>query len=349
MRAGGGHHAQPLRRPRPRGARCTRSRPPSTTCGRPSTGALTPCRSGSRATRSSPWCSAFSPANASESGSRTTSRTSPQASISTPRRSWSPAAVGQPWPPTRRASPHLASPCVRVDAACRRAGGDARVPLPWRRAVQSGHGLFGAWPSSLPLHRGPIRARAPPGRSGGTRSSQRPESRVPGVRRRVPRDRRRDYSLLDAEDHQLPQVDPTTLAYRPGSRALNYRSEPFMNRLQLGFTITGRIDESLAYSSYTYGDPATPIDEPTSATRRRKAWCMPGPRLPCAPRARRGGSLAPAAQHRTTDMISGVDKNPSITPGPSERTIARASGHPRPSTWNTSARPAAASREPATT
>lgn len=41
--------------------------------------------------------------------------------------------------------------------------------------------------------------------------------------------------------------------YRPGTRALNYRSEPFERRLQL------EPDESLAYGSYTFGDPATPI------------------------------------------------------------------------------------------
>jgi hypothetical protein len=53
-----------------------------------------------------------------------------------------------------------------------------------------------------------------------------------------------------------------TLSYRPGSRGLNYRSEPFFRRLQL---LSGRgldavkANESLAYSSYSFGDPATPI------------------------------------------------------------------------------------------
>lgn len=54
--------------------------------------------------------------------------------------------------------------------------------------------------------------------------------------------------------------DRLTSAYKPGGRALNYRSEPFMNRLQLQRQTFGNIDHSLAYSSYAFGDPATPIN-----------------------------------------------------------------------------------------
>jgi len=53
-----------------------------------------------------------------------------------------------------------------------------------------------------------------------------------------------------------------TNSYRPGSRALNYRSESFYRRLQneapRGLA-TQQANESIAYSSYPYGDPATPI------------------------------------------------------------------------------------------
>ena len=62
--------------------------------------------------------------------------------------------------------------------------------------------------------------------------------------------------ILDSAGEELPEIDPITGVYRPGSRALNYRSEPFINRLALGGLIP---DKSLAYSSYAYGDPATPI------------------------------------------------------------------------------------------
>jgi hypothetical protein len=69
--------------------------------------------------------------------------------------------------------------------------------------------------------------------------------------------------ILDADGHDLPQTSPLSGAYRPGSRAINYRSEPFHTR----FKVLGK-DESLAYSSYFYGDPATPtpysyLGEPT--------------------------------------------------------------------------------------
>jgi len=53
-----------------------------------------------------------------------------------------------------------------------------------------------------------------------------------------------------------------TNAYRPGSRALNYRSESFYRRLQplapRGLDAM-QANESIAYSSYPNGDPSTPI------------------------------------------------------------------------------------------
>lgn len=59
--------------------------------------------------------------------------------------------------------------------------------------------------------------------------------------------------IFDANGNKLPVIDDLSTSYRPGGRALNYRSEPFRNRLQLGS------DESQAYGSYAFGDPATPI------------------------------------------------------------------------------------------
>jgi FtsP/CotA-like multicopper oxidase with cupredoxin domain len=60
--------------------------------------------------------------------------------------------------------------------------------------------------------------------------------------------------VLDKTGHELPFIDPHTTAYRPGTRAINYRSEPFLNRVN-------RADKqkSLGYSSYTFADPATTI------------------------------------------------------------------------------------------
>ena len=67
------------------------------------------------------------------------------------------------------------------------------------------------------------------------------------------------YQLLNVAGEFVPQVDPFTNAYRPSARALNYRSEPFLNRLKLQDEQNGFFDESAAYSSYSFGDPATPI------------------------------------------------------------------------------------------
>ncbi|UWM50641.1 hypothetical protein N0X72_17480 [Streptomyces carpaticus] len=53
-----------------------------------------------------------------------------------------------------------------------------------------------------------------------------------------------------------------TNVYRPASRAINYRAEPFFRRLQLEAPRGAEAQDankSLAYSSYSYGDPATPM------------------------------------------------------------------------------------------
>jgi len=57
----------------------------------------------------------------------------------------------------------------------------------------------------------------------------------------------------------VPFVDGLTGAYKPGGRAMNYRSEPFLNRMELQKDTVGSFDPSQAYISYTFGDPATPI------------------------------------------------------------------------------------------
>jgi len=58
----------------------------------------------------------------------------------------------------------------------------------------------------------------------------------------------------------LPQRNPLTDVYRPGARALNYRSEPFgINYMHLQHEYFGFEDESLGYSSYTFGDAPTQL------------------------------------------------------------------------------------------
>lgn len=68
--------------------------------------------------------------------------------------------------------------------------------------------------------------------------------------------------LRDREDKKLPLVDELAGVYRPGARALNYRSEPFRNRIAQDETTNGANKghgKSLGYASYPFGDPATPI------------------------------------------------------------------------------------------
>ncbi|WP_435196565.1 multicopper oxidase domain-containing protein [Natronomonas sp. EA1] len=72
------------------------------------------------------------------------------------------------------------------------------------------------------------------------------------------------YQVREADGGKIPLIDPHTDAYRPCGFALNYRSECFYNRFELQETTShprtaGTIDKSLAYSSYAFGDPATPI------------------------------------------------------------------------------------------
>ena len=67
------------------------------------------------------------------------------------------------------------------------------------------------------------------------------------------------YRHLDKSGERVTLTDPLSGAYKPGGRALNYRSEPFMNRLRLQSELFDIADRSMAYSSYTFGDPATPI------------------------------------------------------------------------------------------
>ncbi len=63
-------------------------------------------------------------------------------------------------------------------------------------------------------------------------------------------------NVFDKNNQPLPTVDPITEAYRPGSRGLNYRSEPFYNRLSLK-----PHEKAHSYSSTVFGDPATIIPQ----------------------------------------------------------------------------------------
>jgi len=54
---------------------------------------------------------------------------------------------------------------------------------------------------------------------------------------------------LDINGNNLPLNDPHTGSYRPGSRAINYRSEPFMDRLNFFAD-----QKAVVYGAYTFAD-----------------------------------------------------------------------------------------------
>jgi len=68
--------------------------------------------------------------------------------------------------------------------------------------------------------------------------------------------------ILDGDDMPMPLIDELAGVYRPAARALNYRSEPFRNRIAQDKTTNGPLaghGKSHGYGSYSFGDPATPI------------------------------------------------------------------------------------------
>ncbi len=122
----------------------------------------------------------------------------------------------------------------------------------------------------------------------------------------------------------LPTIDKHTGAYRPGSRAINYRSEPFMNRLDKN------PDDSQSYGSYdTSATRRRRWRAPTSATRRSSASCTPARRCStsstCTAAASAGASTRPPTRRSTTQK-TGLDKSPKTQLSPSTRLDSQATG-----------------------
>ncbi|HVE63100.1 MAG TPA: hypothetical protein VNB94_04805 [Mycobacteriales bacterium] len=126
---------------------------------------------------------------------------------------------------------------------------------------------------------------------------------------------------------KVPLVDDLTHAYKPSGRALNYRSEPFLNRMRLQQGRQGRFDESVAYSSYAFGDPATPVLRTYLGEPVKERVVHGGSEVfhvhhvhGGATRWRRQPGAGP------TGLRSGVDKTPPLLPGVSERTDSQSVG-----------------------
>ncbi len=136
-----------------------------------------------------------------------------------------------------------------------------------------------------------------------------------------------NYLLLDKNDHPIPQVDPLTSAYRPAARALNYRSEPFMNRLLLQQDRTGRYDESVSYSSYVFGDPATPLMRSYLGDPVKERIIHGGSEVAHVHHVH-GGSIRWRRQPGTeaSDFDGGLNKHPQLLPDASDRTDSQTIG-----------------------
>jgi hypothetical protein len=135
------------------------------------------------------------------------------------------------------------------------------------------------------------------------------------------------YRHLDRNGRLVIQVDPYTSSYRPGDRGINYRSEPFMNRLALQQQQTGRFDKSMAYSSYAFGDPATPIARSYLGDPVKQRIIHGGSEVfhvhhvhGGATRWRRQPGVEPSA------FDTGLVKHPPLLPQASERTDSQSIG-----------------------
>ena len=135
------------------------------------------------------------------------------------------------------------------------------------------------------------------------------------------------YQPLDRADRPLPQAEPLSGAYRVGARAINYRSEPFYDRLSLQQQRTGMVDDSVSYSSYSFGDPATPMMRSYLGDPVTQRVVHAGSETAHVHHVH-GGSVRWRRQpgEGTTGASGGLDKHPALLPGPSERTDSQTIG-----------------------
>ena len=138
---------------------------------------------------------------------------------------------------------------------------------------------------------------------------------------------RSDTAGLGIRGGELPFVDDFSGAYKPGGRAMNYRSEPFLNRMALQNAKTGTFDLSQAYSSYTFGDPATPVARSYLGDPVKQRVIHGGSEVfhvhhvhGGAVRWRRQPGVEPTA------FDTGLDKHPPLLPQASSRIDSQALG-----------------------
>jgi len=139
-----------------------------------------------------------------------------------------------------------------------------------------------------------------------------------------------EVGLVDAQLGTKPVVSPYG-EYGPGQKAINLRSEPFMNRfMQMERTFgdggdtfggEGKYDKSQGYGSYTYGDPATFVPEAYVGDPVKMRLLNAGPGQDHVHHLHGGGirwRLSPVAAD-STNFTDGLEKDPEIKRADSER------------------------------
>ena len=135
------------------------------------------------------------------------------------------------------------------------------------------------------------------------------------------------FRNFNKQGRPVPFLDGFTDAYKPGGRALNYRSEPFMNRMELQFETFETFDPSLAYSSYAFGDPATPIARTYLGDPVKQRVIHGGSEVFHVHHVHGGATRwrrQPGAEPTAFD--SGFDKTPPLLPQASARTDSQSIG-----------------------
>ncbi|HUQ40064.1 MAG TPA: multicopper oxidase domain-containing protein [Acidimicrobiales bacterium] len=135
-----------------------------------------------------------------------------------------------------------------------------------------------------------------------------------------------NYQLRDHAGDAVPLVDPFSSAYRPASRAVNYRSEPFMNRIALDRQRGLPADSSLDYSSYSFGDPATPIGRSYVGDPVRQRVVHGGSETFHVHHVHGGAIRWPRQPGAEPPSRAGRDKHPALLPQSSERTDSQTIG-----------------------
>ena len=130
--------------------------------------------------------------------------------------------------------------------------------------------------------------------------------------------------IRDKNGQGVPQVDDTTGSYRPGAFALNYRSEPFRNRL-LSFPK----EKSHSYGSYTFGDPSTPMPRGYLGDPTKFRIMNVGGEKFHVYHLHGGGDrwrMNPVADHTYDYADTGLNKNPKTQTSPSTRLDSQSIG-----------------------